>query len=41
MRARNRLSPAFVKSAPPGKHCDGAGLWFVKRDDGERNGSCA
>ena len=34
MRARNRLSSAFVKSAPPGKHCDGAGLWLVKRDDG-------
>lgn len=34
MRARNRLSPAFVKSAPAGKHCDGAGLWFVKREDG-------
>lgn len=34
MRARNRLSAAFVKTAPPGKHCDGAGLWLVKRDDG-------
>jgi hypothetical protein len=34
MRARNRLSSAFVKSAPPGKHCDGGGLWLVKRDDG-------
>lgn len=34
MRARNRLSPAFVKKAPPGKYCDGAGLWLVVRDDG-------
>ncbi|SIT04135.1 Phage integrase family protein [Roseivivax lentus] len=34
MRARNRLSYAFLKKAPAGKHCDGAGLWFVKRDDG-------
>lgn len=34
MRARNRLSPAFLKTAPAGKHCDGAGLWFVKREDG-------
>ncbi|MFD0978214.1 tyrosine-type recombinase/integrase [Tropicimonas aquimaris] len=34
MRARNRLSPAFVRNAPLGKHCDGAGLWFVKREDG-------
>ena len=34
MRASNRLSAGFTKSAPSGKHCDGAGLWFVKRDDG-------
>ncbi len=34
MRAQNRLSASFVKSAPTGKHCDGAGLWLVKRDDG-------
>lgn len=34
MRAHNRLSSAFVKSAPVGKHCDGAGLWLVKREDG-------
>ncbi|WP_085821519.1 tyrosine-type recombinase/integrase [Ruegeria meonggei] len=34
MRATNRLSASFVKSAPVGKHCDGAGLWFIKRDDG-------
>jgi integrase len=30
----NRLSPAFVKNAPPGKHNDGAGLWLIKRSDG-------
>ena len=34
MRARNRLSPAFIRKAPPGKYCDGAGLWLVVRDDG-------
>ena len=34
MRARNRLSAAFVKRAPEGKWCDGAGLWLVKREDG-------
>lgn len=34
MRVQNRLSAQFVKSAPVGKHCDGAGLWLVKRDDG-------
>lgn len=34
MRARNRLSAALVKAAPPGKHCDGGGLWLVKRPDG-------
>ena len=34
MRARNRLSAAFVKRAPEGKWCDGAGLWLVKRADG-------
>ena len=31
---RDRLSAAFIKSAKPGKHCDGAGLWFHKRADG-------
>ena len=36
MRARNRLSAAFVKRAPPGKWCDGAGLWLVVRPDGGR-----
>lgn len=34
MRALNRLSTGFVNNAPVGKHCDGAGLWLVKRDDG-------
>ena len=31
---RDRLSATFIKSAKPGKHCDGAGLWFHKRADG-------
>lgn len=34
MRATNRLSSQFLKTAPVGKYCDGAGLWLVKRDDG-------
>ena len=34
MRAQNRLSASFIKTAPVGKHCDGAGLWLVKRADG-------
>jgi len=34
VRATNRLSAGFLKSAPVGKHCDGAGLWLVKRDTG-------
>lgn len=34
MRARDRLTAGFLKTAPVGKHCDGAGLWLVKRDDG-------
>src|SRR6056297_95222 len=34
MRAKNRLSAQEVKSAPVGKHCDGAGLWLIKREDG-------
>lgn len=34
MGARHRLSAAFVRSAPEGKHCDGDGLWLVKRTDG-------
>ena len=31
---RDRLSAAFIKSAKPGKHCNGAGLWFHKRANG-------
>ena len=34
MRAQNRLSASFIKTAPVGKHCDGGGLWLVKRADG-------
>ena len=34
MRAKNRLSAGFLKTAPVGKHCDGAGLWLVKRETG-------
>ncbi|SPF81133.1 tyrosine-type recombinase/integrase [Pseudoprimorskyibacter insulae] len=34
MPARDRLSAAFVKSAPAGKHCDGQGLWLIKRENG-------
>lgn len=34
MGATNRLSAGFLRTAPAGKHCDGAGLWFVKREDG-------
>ena len=34
MWAKNRLTAGFLKSPPVGKHCDGAGLWLVKRDDG-------
>ncbi|RFP86342.1 site-specific integrase [Rhodobacteraceae bacterium 63075] len=34
MRARNRLTAGFLKSPPVGKHCDGAGLWLVVREDG-------
>lgn len=34
MAAFNRLSAAFVKTAPAGKHCDGGGLWLVMRADG-------
>ena len=30
----NLLTSAFLKSAPTGKHVDGAGLWFIKRPDG-------
>lgn len=34
MRATNRLTAGFLKSPPVGKHCDGAGLWLVVREDG-------
>jgi len=34
MRAKSRLTATFIKAAPVGKHCDGAGLWLVKREDG-------
>lgn len=34
MRAKNRLTAGFLKSPPIGKHCDGAGLWLVVREDG-------
>jgi integrase len=34
MRAKNRLTTAFLKTAPTGKHCDGGGLWLVRREDG-------
>lgn len=34
MTQLNRLSSAFIKSAPHGKHADGQGLWLVKRVDG-------
>lgn len=34
MRALNKLSSAFVKNAPAGKHSDGGGLWYHKRQDG-------
>jgi integrase len=30
----NRMSAAEVKSAAPGKHADGGGLWLVKQDTG-------
>ena len=34
MTQLHRLSSAFVKSAPHGKHSDGQGLWLIKRTDG-------
>ncbi len=34
MRAKNRLTAGFLKAPKPGKHCDGAGLWLVVREDG-------
>jgi hypothetical protein len=33
-RALNKLSAAFVRSAPTGKHSDGGGLWLHQRADG-------
>ena len=32
--AKNRLSAGFIRTAPVGKHCDGGGLWLIKREDG-------
>ncbi|WP_088635949.1 integrase arm-type DNA-binding domain-containing protein [Phaeobacter sp. 22II1-1F12B] len=32
--AKHKLASSFVKSAPAGKHNDGAGLWLIKRADG-------
>lgn len=32
--ALHKLTASTVKNAPPGKHSDGEGLWFVKRKDG-------
>ena len=34
MTQLHRLSSAFVKSAPHGKHSDGQGLWLIRRADG-------
>ncbi|MGA0539718.1 tyrosine-type recombinase/integrase [Neotabrizicola sp. VNH66] len=34
MRALNRLNAKGIAAAAPGKHGDGGGLWFIKRDDG-------
>ena len=34
MAGRNKLSAAFVRNAPKGKHSDGGGLWLHKRADG-------
>lgn len=33
MRVRYRLLAAFLKIVPVGKHCNGAGLWLIKRAD--------
>ena len=33
-RTTNKLTSQAAKSAPAGKHGDGAGLWLYKRDDG-------
>ncbi|MEO0359516.1 MAG: integrase arm-type DNA-binding domain-containing protein [Pseudomonadota bacterium] len=34
MGSLHRLSAAAVKSLGPGKHCDGGGLWLIRREDG-------
>ncbi len=34
MGSLHRLSAVAVRSASPGKYCDGGGLWLVKRHDG-------
>lgn len=34
MAGIHKLSAAFVRTAPVGKHGDGAGLWLIKRADG-------
>tara|TARA_R110000822_G_scaffold82755_1_gene195536 strand:- start:821 stop:1234 length:414 start_codon:yes stop_codon:yes gene_type:complete len=33
-RETNRLDGVNLDQLPTGKHCDGAGLWLIKRDDG-------
>ncbi len=33
-RLLNRLTAVEVKAAPPGKYCDGGGLWLVKQPNG-------
>ncbi len=33
-RSLHKLTAVAVKSARPGKHCDGGGLWLFKREDG-------
>ena len=33
-REINRLDGVNIGQLPVGKHCDGAGLWLIKRDDG-------
>ena len=34
MRAKNKLSADFIRTAPAGKHSDGGGLWFIEREYG-------
>ena len=34
MHGKNKLSTGFIRTAPVGKHCDGGGLWLIKRKDG-------